>query len=143
MNEARQKILMVDDDLEDQQIIQDTFADLGYGPSIHFESTGEQAISYLRDCHARHDHPCLVVLDLNMPKMNGRQVLNFLKANDIFKSIPVIIYSTSLNPLERDQCMSLGAHSYIIKPITYSQSVDTAKLFYSFCSAPAPDVATK
>lgn len=134
MNQQTSRILMVDDDVEDQQIIKDTFTDLGYGMSIHFESTGDSAISYLRHCHDKGDCPCLVVLDLNMPRMNGRQVLNFLKGDVNFKNIPVIIYSTSLNPLERDQCMALGAHSYVIKPITYAQSIETAKMFYSFCS---------
>jgi CheY-like chemotaxis protein len=134
MNEQRPKILMVDDDVEDQQIIKDTFNDLGYGMSIHFESTGEQAINFLRQCYDHGHCPCLVVLDLNMPRMNGRNVLHYLKNDLSFKNIPVIIYSTSLNPLERDQCMTLGAHSYIIKPITYAQSIETAKLFYSFCS---------
>lgn len=125
---------MVDDDMEDQQIIKDTFNDLGYGLSIHFESTGEQAIGYLQECRTAGHFPCLVVLDLNMPKMNGRQMLNYLKNDLNFRDIPVIIYSTSLNPLERDQCMALGAHSYVIKPITYTQSIDTAKMFYSFCN---------
>lgn len=139
MKEQRPRILMVDDDLEDQQIIKDTFNDLGYGMSIHFEATGEGALGYLRHCHDAGECPCLVVLDLNMPKMNGRQVLTFLKTNDSFKNIPVIIYSTSLNPIERDQCMALGAHSYVIKPITYSQSIETAKMFYGFCSESVPN----
>lgn len=128
------RILMVDDDPEDQQIINDTFTDLGYQGIVHFEENGEKAISYLEERHSRNDIPSLVVLDLNMPKMNGRQVLHYLKNHLSFKHIRVIIYSTSLNPIERDQCMTLGAHSYVIKPITYIQSVDTAKLFYDLCN---------
>lgn len=127
------KILMVDDDVEDQQIIKDTFDDLGFSNSIHFELSGEKAIRYLEERNSNRDNPCLVILDLNMPKMNGREVLHFLKNSGKFKDIPVIIYSTSLNPIERDQCMALGAHSYVIKPITYTQSIDTAKMFYNMC----------
>jgi CheY-like chemotaxis protein len=128
------KILMVDDDVEDQQIIKDTFDDLGFSDSIHFEQSGEKALRYLEDRNNIKNNPCLVILDLNMPRMNGREVLQLLKTSGKFKDIPVIIYSTSLNPIERDQCMALGAHSYVIKPVTYSQSIDTAKMFYSFCS---------
>lgn len=127
------KILMVDDDVEDQQIIKDTFDELGFEGSIHFEASGDKAIKYLEERNRMKNNPCLVILDLNMPRMNGREILHFLKSNGKFKDIPVIIYSTSLNPIERDQCMLLGAHSYIIKPITYSQSLETAKMFYNLC----------
>lgn len=127
------KILMVDDDIEDQQIIKDTFDDLGFTGTIHFEQSGDRAIKYLEERNQNKNNPSLVILDLNMPRMNGREVLHFLKNSGKFKDIPVIIYSTSLNPIERDQCMALGAHSYVIKPITYSQSIDTAKMFYNLC----------
>ena len=72
----------------------------------------------------------MVVLDLNMPRMNGTQTLRHIKKDDRFKNIPVVIYSTSLNNIERDECLSLGAHSYVIKPVTYRDTVATAQKFY-------------
>ncbi|HEU4552700.1 MAG TPA: response regulator [Chitinophaga sp.] len=134
MQTAYAKILMVDDDAEDRQIIKDTFDDLGYGAVIHFEENGEEAIRYLHQCVQQGNIPSLIILDLNMPKMNGTQTLRFLKEEIAFAGIPVIIFSTSLNPIERDECLALGAYTYIIKPVSYTQTVDVVKHFYNLCS---------
>ncbi|HEY8918058.1 MAG TPA: response regulator [Chitinophaga sp.] len=132
MEKGFPKIMMVDDDAEDRQIIKDTFEDLGYGAMIHFEENGEEAVKYLQQSAPLL--PSLIILDLNMPKMNGTQTLRFLKGNGTFAGIPVIIFSTSLNPIERDECLALGAHSYVIKPISYTQTVDVVKHFYNLCN---------
>ncbi len=128
------KIMLVDDDAEDRQIIKDTFEDLGYGAIIHFEVNGEEAVKYLQQCTSANGIPSLIILDLNMPRMNGTQTLRFLKAEPEFAAIPVIIFSTSLNPIERDECLALGAHSYIIKPISYTQTVEVVRHFYNLCN---------
>ncbi|WP_295125821.1 response regulator [uncultured Chitinophaga sp.] len=124
------KILIVDDDAEDRLIIKDTFEELGYGTAIQFAVNGEDAISYLETCSTL---PSLVILDLNMPKMNGTQTLRYLKDKPGLSTIPVIIFSTSLNPIEHDECLSLGAHSYVIKPTSYLQAIDVVKHFYTLC----------
>ncbi|MCK7558416.1 response regulator [Chitinophaga sedimenti] len=127
-------ILLVDDDAEDRLIIKDTFEELGYGTAISFAVNGEEAISFLEQCLGRRQElPALVILDLNMPKMNGTQTLRYLKAQPSLAAIPVIIFSTSLNPIEHDECLSLGAHSYVIKPTSYMQAVDVVKHFYRLC----------
>lgn len=127
-------ILMVDDDEEDRLLLKDVFDELGYGHLIHFEENGEEAIRYLQECVEGKNLPCLVILDLNMPKLNGHQTLEYIKSQPQLKDITVIIYSTSLNPLERDECLALGAHSYVVKPATYNESVRIAREFYAFCS---------
>jgi two-component system response regulator len=124
---------MVDDDEEDRMLLKDTFDDLGYGQSIHFEENGERAIQYLNECMADQCLPCLVILDLNMPRLNGRQTLKYIKNEPALHNISVIIYSTSLNPVERDECLALGAHSYEIKPISHKDSLRIAEKFYSMC----------
>lgn len=128
-------ILMVDDDAEDRLLLKDVFDDLGYSHCIHFEENGEEAIRYLQGCCDGGSLPRLIILDLNMPRLNGRQTLQYLKREPRFQDIAVIIYSTSLNPMERDECLALGAHSYIVKPATYNESVSIANTFYSFCAA--------
>jgi CheY-like chemotaxis protein len=124
------KILLVDDDVEDREIIKDALGDLGYQSVIHFEENGERALSFLEEAYDSGTLPSMVVLDLNMPRMNGTQTLRQIKNDDRFKNIPVVIYSTSLNNIERDECLALGAHSYVIKPVTYRDTVATAKRFY-------------
>lgn len=124
------KILLVDDDVEDREIIQDALGDLGYDSVIHFEENGEKALAFLESAFNSGSLPSMVILDLNMPRMNGTQTLRQLKKDSRFRDIPVIIYSTSLNRIERDECLSLGAHSYVIKPVSYRDTVATAKRFY-------------
>ena len=124
------KILLVDDDVEDREIIKDALGDLGYHSVIHFEENGEKALTFLESAYNTGTLPAMVILDLNMPRMNGTQTLRHLKTDERFRDIPVIIYSTSLNNIERDECLSLGAHSYVIKPVSYRDTVATAKKFY-------------
>ena len=125
---------MVDDDAEDRELLKDTFEDLGYGNCFDFQENGEKAIGFLKVCLAERYFPCLIILDLNMPKLNGRQTLQAIKQDAVLQHIPVIIYSTSLNPLERDECMALGAYSYVVKPVSYKEALETATTFYQFCN---------
>ena len=129
------KILLVDDDAEDREIIRDALGDLGYHSVLHFEENGEKALSFLETAYSNGTFPSMVILDLNMPRMNGTQTLRRLKNDPRFSNIPVIIYSTSLNNIERDECLALGAHSYVIKPVSYRDTVETAKRFYDMSKA--------
>src|SRR6476620_9971809 len=102
------KILLVDDDPEDRAILKDAMEMIFAGDIISFAENGEQALSILENRFQENNMPCLVVLDLNMPKMNGTETLRRIKNNDHYKNITVVIYSTSINPLEREKCMRLG-----------------------------------
>ena len=64
--------------------------------------------------------------------MNGTQTLKSLKNHDRFKNIPVIIFSTSVNTIEMMECMKTGAASYVVKPVTYKECIDTARTFYEY-----------
>ena len=127
-------ILMVDDDEEDWMLLSDAFEELGYRSCLHYEENGEAAVRYLQRCLEEDSLPKAVILDLNMPRLNGKQTLKHIKSNAALKDIPVIIYSTSLNPREKEECMALGAHAYIIKPSSYKESIKTARDFYTLCS---------
>ena len=130
------KILLVDDDVEDRAIVQYAM-DLNEAEDIlFFADNGEQALTILDKYFAEEIIPCLIVLDLNMPCMNGTQTLEQLKKDSRFQNIPVIIYSTSINPMEKEKCMLLGAHDYITKPISFKESMQTAKTFLQYCSGP-------
>jgi CheY-like chemotaxis protein len=90
-------------------------------------------LSILHEGYRPDNHTSLIILDLNMPRLNGTETLRQLKNDDRFNNIPVIIFSTSINPLEKEKCMLLGAHSYITKPVSLKESMDTAKAFLQFC----------
>lgn len=131
MNEI--KIVLADDDVEDRFIMQEAMESLNAGTVLMFADNGEQLLELLRKNFTSSVYPCLIVLDMNMPKMNGTQTLSTLKSDENFKDIPVIIYTTSINPLEKEKCLSLGAHSFITKPISIKESRETAQTFLQFC----------
>lgn len=124
-------IMIVDDDHEDQAILKDTLQDLNASEPLFLEKDGLHAINSLENLYNNSSLPSLLIVDLNMPRMGGTQLLRQLKNDKRFNKIPVIIYSTSINPLEKEQCISLGAHSYITKPLSYSENIEVAKLFMS------------
>jgi CheY-like chemotaxis protein len=133
------KILLVDDDREDRAIMNDALRLLGEDEIIWHAENGEDGLSILEKNYALSSIPCLIVLDLNMPRMSGTQTLRMIKGDERFKDIPVIIYSTSVNPLEKKATLLLGAHSYITKPVSFNESMETAKIFLGFCAlTPAP-----
>jgi len=126
------KILLADDDPEDRMIMADTFKEINLSHIIHFVENGESILTYLDSIYTTYPLPSLIVLDLNMPRMNGTQTLKHLKSNDRYRNIPVIIFSTSINIIEKDECLKTGAVSYIVKPVTYKECLETAKSFYDF-----------
>lgn len=129
------KILVIDDDNEDMVIIREAMEMISADNVMLFAENGEKALQLLDNrFSSEHVVPCLIVLDLNMPKMNGTQTLESLKADDRFRNIPVIIYSTSINPFEKAKCVTLGAHAYITKPVSLKESLETAQVFLDFCT---------
>jgi CheY-like chemotaxis protein len=120
---------MVDNDREEMTLIEEPVHDVGQ--QLHYEENGVEALKDLAACQKL---PCLIMLDLNMPKLNGTETLIKLKSDERYKDIMVVIYSTSVNALERQKCMRLGAHSYVVKPISYAEILAMAKYFSDLCT---------
>ena len=128
----RSGILLVEDDTEDEFIFRDAMESIDGAEPVHCEKNGIDALNYLSSLpHGRL--PCVIIADLNMPKMNGPEMLVQLKKNELLRNIPVVMYSTSANELEKQACLKLGAHSYITKPFTYSQSINVAQMIVKLC----------
>lgn len=130
------KILLADDDPEDRAIILDAIETIASGDVICFAENGEEALKILNRDFDEANLPCLIVLDLNMPRLNGTETLRRLKSDARFETIPVIIFSTSINVFEKEKCMLLGAHSYITKPLSFKECMETAQAFLGFCKSP-------
>ena len=120
------KILIAEDDFEDRLMLSQTFAELGFGELVDFAVDGIFLISHLEESI---DTIKLIVLDLNMPRLNGTETLRRLKINSKFQQIPVIIFSTSINDIEKNNCLQLGAIDYIVKPGRYLEYINTCKYF--------------
>lgn len=127
---------MIDDDDEDRMLMQEIFIEIGFPEAVHYEESGESALLYLEGL-ASDKLPAVIVLDLNMPRLNGTQILKLLKTNERLKHITVIIYSTSVNHIEKEQALKLGAHSYVIKPSSYQECLEKARYFNDLSSVAA------
>jgi CheY-like chemotaxis protein len=125
-------IFVVDDDREDQQILHEYFEDAGLGTRVRYFDNGEQVIAFLEPLTDTSTLPSLIVLDLNMPILNGTQTLRMLKRDARLKQIPVIILSTSENDEEKRKCLSYGAIDYLVKPMSYDDGRGIVERFSSY-----------
>src|ERR1044072_8474795 len=111
-------ILIAEDDADDRFLLQAAFEENGFTDKLHFVENGVEVLDYLQslaDSNATN-FPRFILLDLNMPKKDGREVLKELKQHTQLKNIPVVIFSTTNNEQEMRRCYELGANSYITKP---------------------------
>jgi len=106
-------ILIVDDDADDLQFFADAIAEIDSNVSCITAFNGIEALQILETTNPKPDY---IFLDLNMPRMGGKQCLRHIKNNPLFESIPVIIYSTSRRPEDVEEVRNAGAAAFIIKP---------------------------
>ena len=116
-------ILIAEDDSDDRFLLQTAFKEKGYNDRVEFVENGVELIDYLgniRDRKNDHDtYPYFILLDLNMPKKDGREVLKEIKQHPIFKKIPIIVFTTTKNESEIKRCYELGANTYVVKPVSF------------------------
>lgn len=122
-------ILMADDDADDRLLAQDAMQESRVLNELHFVEDGVQLLSYLRGDDEFSDRtvypmPGLILLDLNMPKMDGREALAEIKADPRLRRIPVVILTTSKAEEDMVKGYDLGAASYITKPVTFDALVE-------------------
>lgn len=111
-------ILMLEDDHDDRHITESFFAEKGYDIKVQFMDESDRLISYLEDAAIDGSLPDLILMDLNMPRRNGFEVLKELKLHLQFRQIPVVIISGTAYHGEVKECYLLGANSFIQKPFT-------------------------
>jgi CheY-like chemotaxis protein len=112
-------ILLVEDDCVDVMAVQRVLKDLDVCNELVYAANGEEALAYLRD--KDHELPCVILLDLNMPKMNGLEFLGALRANETLKDIPAVVVSTSAEKQDMARSLEFGAAGYIIKCFSYHE----------------------
>lgn len=116
MTKTIQTIFLVDDDLDDQLLFQEALSEAN--DSINFLSACN-GIEALEELHQLDVLPCVVFMDVNMPKMNGIDCLKELKKSDRLKLLPVVMYSTSCTLDFQKECFENGAANYIEKPYDF------------------------
>ncbi|MDX1726512.1 response regulator [uncultured Pseudoalteromonas sp.] len=125
-------ILMADDDEDDRLLTQEALAESRVLNELHFVEDGVELLEYLERTGKFEDktlspRPGLILLDLNMPRMDGREALQAIKANPNLKGIPVVILTTSKQEEDMVKGYDLGAASYITKPVTFDGLVELMK----------------
>jgi two-component system response regulator len=131
-------VLIAEDDIDDRMLLQTAFEETGIKNRIEFVGNGCELLDFLYK--EDRNSPRFILLDLNMPKKDGRETLKELKQHPSFKKIPVVIFTTTKNESEVNRCYELGANSYIVKPDSFESLVKiTAALCnYWFAVAVVP-----
>lgn len=123
-------IMIVDDDLVDAMTIKRAFKDIDVSNQIDLVGNGEEALEFLRN--QDNERPCLIFLDLNMPKMNGIEFLKILRQDEELNMIPVIVLTTSKDEHDKINTFKLGISGYIVKPVDYLQFVEVIKTIKNY-----------
>lgn len=126
-------ILYGDDDVEDQEIITELLAEIDQDLRLVCVSDGLAVLSYLENLHPDAAYPSIILLDLNMPRLDGFETLEFLKKKTQFNNIPTILFSTSSDQQMKKVAHKLGALKFITKPVKYDQLLTVIKELVNFC----------
>jgi CheY-like chemotaxis protein len=108
-------ILLIEDDPDDVELMREALKNLNIQYTMESISQGDRVLPYLTVCKK---FPNVIVLDLNLPKLHGREVLQFIKGSDKFKNIPVAVLTTASSQKEKEYCLSAGADVFLTKPST-------------------------
>jgi CheY-like chemotaxis protein len=119
-------ILLVEDDSVDAMTVKRAFAELKVTNELVRAINGEAAINYLKE--HRDKKPCVILLDLNMPKMNGIEFLKVVKADDELRPIPVVVLTTSKDDRDKMESFKACVAGYIVKPVDYRKFVEAMKI---------------
>jgi CheY-like chemotaxis protein len=119
-------ILLVEDDSVDAMTVKRAFTELKVSNELVRAINGEAALNYLRE-HKEHK-PCVILLDLNMPKMNGIEFLKVMKADEELRPIPVVVLTTSKDDRDKMESFRACVAGYIVKPVDYRKFVEAMKI---------------
>lgn len=131
-------ILIAEDDADDRYLLNAAFEENGFSDKLVFVDNGVDLMDYLcpskgiRNEYSQEKLPAFILLDLNMPKKDGREVLKELKTNPNLKKVPVIVFSTTNNEQEMKRCYELGANSYITKPNSFENLIKTVSAIRNY-----------
>ena len=125
-------ILLVEDNPDDVELTRIAFEEAKIANRLTVVNDGAEALDYLfargaYEGRDPHDLPSIVLLDLNLPKLDGREVLQAIRNNDATRSLPVVVLTTSAEPFDVEASYALGVNSYIQKPVDFERFVWAVK----------------
>jgi CheY-like chemotaxis protein len=131
-------ILLVEDDTVDVMTVKRALKDVQVTSELVAAGDGEQALAYLRD--DGNAKPCVILLDLNMPKMNGIEFMRIIKADEVLQRIPIIVLTTSNSDQDISKSFELGAAGYMLKSVDYKKFIEIIKtidLYWTLSKLPS------
>lgn len=134
-----QPILLVEDNPLDIDLTKRAFAVSKLTNPIELARDGEEALGYIQMWENGHPSPVVILLDLKLPRVSGLEVLGILKNHPVFKTIPVVILTTSSETSDIETAYQLGVNSYIVKPVDFDKFMEVAKqieLYWSVLNKP-------
>lgn len=126
-------ILLADDDEEDLELIENAITNIEPAADLHKVTNGKAVLEYLNN-QPDNKLPCLIVLDYNMPELNGSEVLSLIYKEERYENIPKVVLSTSGAPTHIQDCMIKGASDYFIKPNNMGDFGKLAKRLLDYCN---------
>jgi CheY-like chemotaxis protein len=129
ISESKPRFILIGED--DEDLLKEIFNSVNDSFSIVFISNGQQVLTYLQNL--REHLPCLILLDYNMPVLNGADILEALKKDPRYNHVPKVIWSTSTSETFRKICLQAGANEYIIKPSNMTELTEMVRHMISFC----------
>jgi len=126
-------VLYADDDIDDLQLVQDAFLQYANNVKVITLNDGIEALSYLKNLNEFDPGPCLIILDVNMPRMNGKEALLLIRQMKRFESVPIILFTTSNQLVDKDFAKRYKA-GFITKPIHIRQMAVITDKFIDYCT---------
>jgi CheY-like chemotaxis protein len=125
-------ILIIEDNPVDLDLTLRAFASRKISNRIEIARDGEEALAFVQNWDNGEPRPVVILLDLNMPKINGLEVLEKIKSHPVYKSIPVVILSTSSEHSDLKSAYGFGANSFIVKPVDFGKFLEVASQIESY-----------
>jgi CheY-like chemotaxis protein len=126
-------VFYADDETDDLELVENAFDRYTNNVKVVTAKDGVQALSYLKSLNHNTLLPCLIILDINMPLVNGRDVLKRVKEMPLLASVPVVLFSTSSSPLDKEFAKKFNA-GFVTKPLDISQMQMITELFVNHCN---------
>lgn len=126
-------VLCVDDDLDDRLVLCEAIRDIDPSLKVVEAKNGVEANQFLQQAKATGNFPCLVILDINMPLMDGKETLKRIKKDEILRTLPIVFFTTSSNPRDQSFSAEYGVE-FVTKPSSYHSIVSTIKEILSRCN---------
>jgi CheY-like chemotaxis protein len=148
--EALKRILLVEDDPKDIELTLIALAEYNLANEVEVARDGVEALDYLFRRGSFADRPAgnplVILLDLKMPKLDGTQVLQQLKADEQMRLIPVVALTSSRESRDLKECYQLGVNAYVVKPVRFTEFVEAVKeigVFWALINEPPPGSVKK